>query len=399
MGKLTIPSIDFEKELAAGQVNPAMKAAGGTAVAGALFRVPHPQLREIEGFNVRVDTPDYLQHIQELKASMKSEGYFIDKPMAGYVAKEDDAQIIFITDGYSRYRAVSELIAEGAEGFGEDFAIPTIVKPTATNLEDLTVALVLGNEGRPLSVYERAIAAKRLVNMGVEEPRIAERLGVTTRYIADLLVLAGASAKVRNMVINGKVAPTEAIKQLRKDGAKAAEKLEAGVKAAAEAGKTKATAKDVKKGSGETDKKSEDPELKMGVSSSIFTRDGKTTVKISYAFKAGDIVDIDVIKPVRLFNDSDWWNFVDPDTKEHVVIEKSIGILVQVVTAAEDDTFDTGDTPTTEAAGALTDQTAETEDDTFDAGSDDDDTFADGDADAEKVAEEASREADAEDEL
>lgn len=358
MAKLTIPPLDFDKELAPGQVGATMKAAGASPVMSGLFRVPFGALRELEDFNVRVDTSDYLSHVAELKASIKAEGYYADKPMAGYVAKEEGGNVIYITDGYTRYRALSELISEGVDGFDDSYAIPVIAKSAATNLEDLTVALVLGNEGRPLSVYERAVVAKRLLNMGVEEARIAERLSITARYLSDLLVLAGASAKVRNMVIQNKVSPTEAIKTLRKDGAKAGEKLEAGVKAATEAGKAKATAKDVKAATPPAD-------LKEGVEAKVTTRKGFVKTEINYSFKQGSIVDFDQIKPVRSFNDADWWNFID-DTKKSVVIEETIAIQVIIATAEKDDTFDDGkqtggDEPDTSGLH-LTDET-ETDDD------------------------------------
>lgn len=342
MAKLTIPPLDFDKELAPGQVGATMKAAGASPVMSGLFRVPFGALRELEDFNVRVDTSDYLSHVAELKASIKAEGYYADKPMAGYVAKEEGGNVIYITDGYTRYRALSELISEGVDGFDDTYAIPVIAKSAATNLEDLTVALVLGNEGRPLSVYERAVVAKRLLNMGVEEARIAERLSITSRYLSDLLILAGASSKVRTMVIQGKVSPTEAIKTLRKEGPKASDKLAAGVKAAAEAGKSRATAKHVK----------------------AATPTKKTTV-LDFDFKQGAILDFTAIKPVRFFQDADWWNYVD-DSKNSVVIEETISIQVTI---------------TTEAAPVDTAAPAEAEDDTFAEGQEGPDLTDDRDPD------------------
>lgn len=345
MAKFTVPADDFDQEVVTASTKAFMTASGAKGSADGLMLVPPDAVHEIEGFNVRIDTPDYLDHLGGIKASMRANGYYRNKPITGYIGKLEDGTLkLFLTDGYTRNRAVRELIAEGVE----IEAIPTIVKPAGQSLEDMMVALVQDNEGRPLSPFERAIVVQRMTNLNVEKARIAERLDITTRYVDDLLILAGAPAKVRNLVVTGKVSATEAIKQLRKDVKSAATKLEAGVKAAAEAGKEKATGKDVKKAAPEAE-----IEIKSGVESSSKVRGGLVKTELEFTFKAGDTVPYDQVKPVRFFNDGDWWNFVDENTKEHAFIEETIHIAVTITTkapneetpapAADDDaTFDDG---------------------------------------------------------
>lgn len=355
MAKLNIPTTVFEKELTPGSVQTTMKNANATQVQQGLYNVPFKELNELPGFNVRVDTPDYLAHVADLKAKLKSEGYYRDKPMAGYVAKEEEGSVIYLTDGYTRRLAILELIAEGAEGWTEDTIIPTIIKASGQTLEDLTIALVNGNEGRPLTPYERAIVVKRLIGMNVEPARIADRMNITTRYVDDLLVLAGAPSKVRNLVINGKVSATEAIKQVRKNGSKAGETLEAATAKAAAAGKDKATGKDVKAAAAPATATKEPTALAYGVSSVASTRDGKVTTTLTYHYKAGAIVPFDEIKPVRVFEDAAWWNFIDENTKKDVLIEEDITIIVKVIRKEVDDTFADPDAPAT-ATPQLEDQ-------------------------------------------
>jgi len=357
MSKTNIPADTFDTELlTAGNVRNALKGAEATKTDS--YMVAPSKLREIPGFNVRVETPDYLTHVAGTKESIKANGFDPTKPISGFVGKDGDEDVIYVTDGYTRRRAVLEAISEGFE----IAAVPVTLQPAGTSVEDLMVGLVTANSGRPLSVYEKAIVAKRLQGYGWEPQKIADKLTITTRYLDDLMVLIAAPSKVRNAVIKGQISPAEAVKALRKDGAKAADVVEGAVKEAAARGKTKATPKDVKaakkKGAGKDVPAGETKaegfgKRKSGVAWSATTRGGMVHQTGTYFFKQGDVLPIDDIRPVRLFHDGDWWNFVDPATKEHVLIEDSIEIEVTIrmvapaeeaakdpaKTEGEDDTF------------------------------------------------------------
>ena len=68
------------------------------------------------------------------------------------------------------------------------------VSPKGTSMEDLTVALVVGNNGEPLSLYEAAVVCKRLATFGWSSQEIARRLGyASAQYVDGLLALAGES--------------------------------------------------------------------------------------------------------------------------------------------------------------------------------------------------------------
>lgn len=377
-----IPPSTYEHELAPVSVGSAMKASGATAVmqgAGAVYKVPFRNISILPGFNIRIDTPDYVKHVEAIKASIKAEGFFADKPVSGFAEKNAEGEpTLSLTDGHTRYRALAELIADEAETeFTEDFPVPMIAKAAGQSMEDLTFALISGNQGRPLTVVEKAIAAKRLVGLGVEETRIAERMGVTPKYVGDLLVLAGASPTVRNFVINEKISATEAVKQLRKDPKKAADKLKAAIAEAEAAGKTKVTAKDIDG----TTKKPKAPKADSdegGVSASARMSDGKTYTSFKFGFKQGEIVDAATIKPISRLLDGEWWNYVDESTdKDHVVIEESITFEIKVtqVAKADEDDGGIGDEDDT-VAGALTDQSD---------GADEDEGIGDGEAEEDNT--------------
>jgi len=245
-----IPSAEFNTEIVPGVAKAALSAAGAKAESNGLFMVPVGALRVIEGFNVRVTgTKDYEAGINELANSIMQEGFYKDKPLVGYVGKDGEDDVIFLTDGHRRLEATKRAIANGA---GEIERLPVIVKPSTTNMVDLTVALA--KTGTPLTPYEMAIIVKRLAGYGVEEGQIALRLGVTKRYVSDLQVLLSAPAKVRSLVMDGKVSATLAIQAMREDAGTAAEKLTEAVKKAKELGLDRATGKHVNMaaGGGET---------------------------------------------------------------------------------------------------------------------------------------------------
>jgi len=243
MAKMEIPTDEFDLELVRGNVKKAMADAG--AKSGDFWSVPPSMLRVIDGFNGRIRTPAYLEHLARIKDSIRENGYYQDKPLAGFVAKEDGEDVIYVTEGHTRFEAVRELIEEGHE----IERVPVVVKPNGTTMEDLTFALVTSNEGRPFTTFETALMVKRLVGMGVDEATIAKRLGFKAgkAYVDDLLSLAGAPKAIRDMVIAEKISATLAIQELKRHGAKAVDRLKAAVAKAEASGKKKASAKHLDK--------------------------------------------------------------------------------------------------------------------------------------------------------
>lgn len=357
--KLVIPPATFDTELTAGSVKTAMKSAAASAPADELWQVPIGQLRRIPDFNVRIETAAYKEHRNGLRQSIIANGFYKDKPLAGYVAKEGDEQVIYVTDGYTRLGAVEDAIEFDNLKIE---TLPVIVKPAGTTTEDLIVGLVQSNSGRSLTAYEKALVAARLKKLGWEDAKIAESLSFTTRYVADLLTLAGAPAKVRLAVINEKISPAEAVKAIKKHGDKAGAVIDAAAKKAEAKGKAKAKPADLKE-AGEEAEGGEGGEgsTKSKFSASISTKKGKVTTTLTYDLKLGDILEADKLKPISRFLDGSFWNFVD-DTKQHVVIEEATKFVVTIVQPEKDDTFD--DAP----AGKDSADSSGADDDTFDDG-------------------------------
>lgn len=228
---------DFNHQLVQGSVKKAMAAA--QASSSDLWKVSLQTLRILPNFNVRVHDDAYKEHLASIVASMKANGYRQDRLMTGFVAIEDGQQIIYVTDGHTRYEAAKIAVSEGAE----IPHIPIVILPQGTNVEDLTAGLVTSNSGKPLSPYEVGIVCKRLIGFGWEPRQIGERLSFTEQYVNNLLVLMAAPKEIRDMVQSGQVAASTAVAVLTSHGDKAVEHLLLGLNRAKSAGGSRVTAK------------------------------------------------------------------------------------------------------------------------------------------------------------
>lgn len=211
---------DFTRELTPGNTKAAMKAVG--AASSDLWKVAPGQLRTLEGFNARIKNDAYTARVRWIADSIKANGFYPDKPLTGFVALEDGQEVIYVTGGHRRHEGVLLAIEEGADVP----TVPVVIKPRGTSMEDLTVDLVVGNEGEPLTTYEQAVVCKRLASFGWESKEIARRLGYSTaQYVDGLLSLASASLAVRRMVMESVISATVAIDAIKKHGDKAADVL------------------------------------------------------------------------------------------------------------------------------------------------------------------------------
>lgn len=225
-------------ELTRGNVKLAMKNVAATS--SDLWQVPPDKILFLDGFNLRQNSPEYEAHIEQLAKSIQANGFYQDKPISGYVAVDGAGeQQIFATEGHSRVIATLRAIKMGAP----IETIPMVVKPKGTTMEDLTVALVTSNEGKPFTPYEKGLAIKRLLDMGLPISKIATRLGFSGQYCSDMLDLVGAPKQVRDLVVAGTVSATTAVSSIKKHGAKAGEQLAKAVEVAKAAGKSKVTKK------------------------------------------------------------------------------------------------------------------------------------------------------------
>lgn len=233
--QLKLPAATYDLDLVPGNIKE-VKTANRRADAMS-WMDPH-KIQVLAGFNTRVRTPGYEDYVREIADSMKAEGFYIDKPITVMVAREGNANVVYVTGGHTRLEAALIAIKEGA-----DFTdIPVIILPKSTNMVDLTVDLYRGNTGRPLSTYETALVAKRLQRMDLSEAEIGRRLGLAQSHVNGLLLLAGAPRVIATMVIADELSASQAIDLMRKHGSEAVAVLQRAKQNAEAAGQTKVTA-------------------------------------------------------------------------------------------------------------------------------------------------------------
>lgn len=206
---------NFESSFTPSNLKAVMRAAGATS--RDLWQVPVAAIRVKPGFNVRVRDDEYLATVRRYADSMKAHGYYQDKPMTGIAAIENGESVVFVTDGHTRFDSLTLAISEGAQ----IDTVPFVPEAKGTSDEDITIALVRRNEGRPLRPHELAVVCKRLTRFGWDTSRIADSLGFSTTYVDGLLLFMSAPVALRDMVNCGELATTVAIEALRKHGASA----------------------------------------------------------------------------------------------------------------------------------------------------------------------------------
>ncbi|MGH8156619.1 MAG: hypothetical protein ACREPQ_00735 [Rhodanobacter sp.] len=226
--QLKIPSATFDVELVPGGIK---KIKTENRRADAMSWMDPHSIHVMDGFNARIRTPTYMEHLRSIVESMKGEdGFLIDKPIS--------VDVVYAVGGHTRLEASIIAIAEGA-AFSE---IPVVLLPKSMNMVDMTVDLYRGNTGRPLTPYETAIVAKRLNRMDLSEAEIGRRLGLAQSHVNGLLLLAAAPRAIANMVIADELSASEAINVLRKHGNKAQDILQQAKQRAEDAGQKKVTA-------------------------------------------------------------------------------------------------------------------------------------------------------------
>lgn len=225
----------MQQELTAGNLKKAMSESGSKS--RDLWFVPIADIHIIEGFNVRDDNDDYKAHIRSLADSIKVNGFMSHKPLAAYIERKGDENFIRLTDGHSRLAAAKLAISEGCE----ITTLPVVAHPSGTDMADLIAGLATNNSGKPLKPIELAAVCKRLQSYGLEVAQIAERLSVTSGYVASLLTLIGAPKAIREMVSKGEVSASTAITTLRQSGDVAEAVLSGAMQAAKTQGKGKVT--------------------------------------------------------------------------------------------------------------------------------------------------------------
>ncbi len=222
----------------------ALTDSGAKAPRDAMWMVPFEKLVVKPGENPRDQLdPEWHGNVRVIADDMKEVGWRKSKPAEVLV---NEAGEIVLTDAGTRYAAAALARSEGATNLD---LIPCVALDKATTAEDITVGYVVNNNGARLSPLSFSIVAHRLVRtFGNTGAQAAKKVGVSPKYIEDMLVLFDAPDAIKAMVRNGQVAGTLAIETIKEHGNDEALRiLQEALTDAQSKGKTKARAKNVKK--------------------------------------------------------------------------------------------------------------------------------------------------------
>lgn len=195
-------------------------------------------IEEKPGYNCRnMDAPETVAHIRKMADAIHAGGTAAFPPIT--IHQEEGK--IYVVAGYCRRRAFVLAKQEGAPVKG------IMAVANTQNEAERALDLLNSNDGLPLTMMEQAHAVQRLRSFQWEPAEIAKRRGVSVTAIQNLLSLLDVPAEVKQLVTDGKVSASLAVKTVKKEGEGAAETLNKAVEKAKGAGKERATAKHLPK--------------------------------------------------------------------------------------------------------------------------------------------------------
>ena len=171
-----------------------------------LFKVDPRKIVICEGWNPR--TVCDRASFDNLKLSIRDNGFYPDKPLLLY----RNGSTLELIDGYRRYCAVMELIAEGVPFV----AVPAVLDQTGDIGERLARALSANQNSVPLDLMDEARAFQRLTGYGWESKRIAEKIGRSLSYVYGRLKLLEATTDVLDAASRGEITQTDIVRTVER---------------------------------------------------------------------------------------------------------------------------------------------------------------------------------------
>jgi ParB/RepB/Spo0J family partition protein len=153
--------------------------------------------------NKRVD-----EHIESLVKSIVKRGVITPiKCRRENIGKSSNGDIIYkyiIVDGECRFRALT-LIKERGLNAENTATVPVILENIYNNELDRAIDMIVSNEALRFLPVELAYAYRRLMQIGLTEEQIAQRLDKPLPYVKGKLHLLGYSQTVINAIQDNKI--------------------------------------------------------------------------------------------------------------------------------------------------------------------------------------------------
>ena len=196
-----------------------------------------PKRIEVEpGFNKRLETPDYLEYLADLKELIRANG--VTDP----ITCRAEGEHVILVHGHGRLRSVLALIEEGVE-FGK---LPVQMVQAGTDPAERLASQVVQNTTRPYSPLEKSIVVKGLKKYNWSDEEIANRLHLSLTSVQALLTLQECDPDVKAQVQSGNVSASLAIQVQKESPSEAPAILHEAQEIAQASGSTKTAPKHVK---------------------------------------------------------------------------------------------------------------------------------------------------------
>ena len=191
------------------------------------------------GFNRRVEDERFKESIDELTAYMAAGG---EVPALEVYARDGDTGVdheggVWIVEGHRRHRGYGNLLAMGKP-------VEWIkITPFVGNDAERIARIATSNSQLPLTPLELASVYRELRALNWSSDEIARRMGKKREHVDRILALADANTDVQQLVSDGAVSPTVAVKRVKQHGEKAGEVLAGELEQAKAEGKKRVTDK------------------------------------------------------------------------------------------------------------------------------------------------------------
>lgn len=171
-----------------------------------VYMIAPSEIHEKDGWNVRDETPEYIEHIDNLAISIAEIG--VKEPLKCYF----EGDVLYVSNGHSRLRAVKQ----AEETFGIEIkAVPVLLEERTSNDADRCLTLLTSNSGKPLTILERAKVYKRLLAFGWSQKMIAQRSGVSNSVVSQAIGLCSMPEVAHDLVRDGKVSASLALETVK----------------------------------------------------------------------------------------------------------------------------------------------------------------------------------------
>ncbi|WP_417546463.1 hypothetical protein [Marinobacter sp.] len=223
------PDFNKQLELEPGNRKTAMRAIGKPVEN---YRVSPRDIRVIPGLNPRVKDRAYWEGdealgvtgIIDLAKSMKANGFHEHMPLAGFVAREDGKDVLYLTEGHRRLDAA--LYWMDNLGGPEDLLVPLVPRSKELTPVQLNYDLRSSNQGERFRPYEDLMWALRMIDVyGQSEAMILAKSNISQSLLRSMLIVGRGPKEILELIETNQIAITVAGDMITKHGPEKAVEL------------------------------------------------------------------------------------------------------------------------------------------------------------------------------